>query len=385
VLGTSSFASLSLELTAMASHKQPPSTMSHTQQQLSTWETFKLLATVIIIIPKSIFAYLNDLLSKRDFRSRTLRRMVVKNVAPLVTSIPLNTLRSLQKPTGVAMAHMCASEGIRHDFVQIDAGEFPAAALHFVDCDSKDDGGILLYFHGGGYIFPMTGSHFEFARMAAEAAGTNLAMLEYTLAPELQYPGQLAQAAGALRFLLKGREASQILIGGDSAGGNLALALLSHLQNPHPRIDPIAPVAGAQQALRGAFCLSPRCSNVCKAPSFTYNASKDMLGFESMQLFTSNWKPVFDEVWSTPICGDRAFWSIVKANRVLLAAGADEVYVDDIRCLADLMGAQDQPGAKVQLAVCPGEIHVQIIPDLLLGIYDGIMLNTVLGWLRSLP
>jgi hypothetical protein len=332
----------------MASHKQPPSTMSHTQQQLSTWETFKLLATVIIIIPKSIFAYLNDLLSKRDFRSRTLRRMVVKNVAPLVTSIPLNTLRSLQKPTGVAMAHMCASEGIRHDFVQIDAGEFPAAALHFVDCDSKDDGGILLYFHGGGYIFPMTGSHFEFARMAAEAAGTNLAMLEYTLAPELQ-------------------------------------ALLSHLQNPHPRIDPIAPVAGAQQALRGAFCLSPRCSNVCKAPSFTYNASKDMLGFESMQLFTSNWKPVFDEVWSTPICGDRAFWSIVKANRVLLAAGADEVYVDDIRCLADLMGAQDQPGAKVQLAVCPGEIHVQIIPDLLLGIYDGIMLNTVLGWLRSLP
>jgi hypothetical protein len=59
--------------------------------------------------------------------------------------------------------------------------------------------------------------------------------------------------------------------------------------------------------------------------------------------------------------------------------------VDDIRHFADLMGTEEQPGAKVQLAVCPGEIHVQLIPDLLLGIHDGIMLNAVLGWLRSLP
>lgn len=311
--------------------------------------------------------------------------MVFKTLAPLLTSIPLSTSRSLLRPTGVTIAQLCASEGIRHDWVQIDAADFPAAALHFIDCDSKDDGAVLMYFHGGGYIFPMTTGHFKFARVAAEAAGAHLAMLEYTLAPELKYPGQLAQAAAALRFLLQRREASQIVIGGDSGGGNLVLALLSQLRSPHLRIDPIVPLAGAQKALRGAFCLSPRCSNVCQAPSYTYNASKDMLGVQSMQLFTSNWKPVVDQVWSTPICGDRTFWSIVKANRVLLAAGSDEVYVDDISCLADLMGAEVEAGAQVQLAVCPGEIHVQAITDLPMGIDDGIMLTTVLAWLRSLP
>jgi acetyl esterase/lipase len=173
--------------------------MSHTQLRLSTWETFKLLATVIIILPELIFGYLNDFLSRTDFRSRSLRRMVVKNLAPLWTSIPLSPMRSLQKPTGVTIAHMCASEGIGHDFVQIDAGKFPAAALHFIDCDSEDDRAILMYFHGGGYILPMSSCHFKFARMTAEAAGANLAMLEHTLARELKYPGQLAQAAGALR------------------------------------------------------------------------------------------------------------------------------------------------------------------------------------------
>lgn len=359
--------------------------MSHTQPQLSPWETVKLLATVIIILPQVIFACLNDLLSKRDFRSRSLCRMLMKNLVPFWTGISLNMVRSLQKPTGVVVANICASEGIRHEFVQIDAGEFPPGALHFIDCGSEDDGAILMYFHGGGYTCSMRRGNFKFARVAAEAAGANLALLEYTLAPELKYPGQLAQAAEALRFLLKRREASQIVIGGDSSGGNLTLALLSHLRSPHPRIDPIASLAGAQQALRGAFCISPRCSNVCESPSYTYNASKDILGVKSMQLITSNWKPVFDEVWSTPIRGDRSFWSIVKANRVLLAAGSDEVYVDDIRHLADLMGAEEQLGAKVQLAVCPREIHVQLISDLLLGIHDGIMLNAVLGWLRSLP
>jgi hypothetical protein len=114
--------------------------------------------------------------------------MLVKNPAPFWTGIPLNMMRSLQKPTGTTVANMCASEGIRHDFVQIDAGEFPACALHFIDCGSEDDGAVLMYFHGGGYM-SMRRGHFKFARVTAEIAGANLALLEYTLTLELKYLG----------------------------------------------------------------------------------------------------------------------------------------------------------------------------------------------------
>jgi acetyl esterase/lipase len=75
---------------------------------------------------------------------------------------------------------MCASEGIRHDFVQLGAGEFPAAALHYIDRDSEDDGAILMYFHGGWCILPTSNSHFKFARIAAEAVGANLAITPVT-------------------------------------------------------------------------------------------------------------------------------------------------------------------------------------------------------------
>ena len=103
-----------------------------------------------------------------------------------------------------------------------------------------------------------------------------------------------------------------------------------------------------------------------------------------MELFTSNWVPVADEVWASPIHGDADFWGNVKAQYVLLAVGGDEVYLDDVKTLGDLMQAEDRPGAKVQLAVCVGETHGQCCFDVAVGIKDGIMLHSVLAWLQSL-
>lgn len=63
--------------------------------------------------------------------------------------------------------------------------------------------------------------------------------LEYTLAPTAKYPTQLTQAVEALRHLITTakRSPSQIIIGGDSAGGNLVCGVLSHLAHRHEAIE----------------------------------------------------------------------------------------------------------------------------------------------------
>ncbi|KAH8721585.1 hypothetical protein GQ44DRAFT_829147 [Phaeosphaeriaceae sp. PMI808] len=58
-------------------------------------------------------------------------------------------------------------------------------------------------------------------------------------------PAQLQKVAAVLAYLAKQSEASRIFLAGDSAGGNLVLALLSHILHPHPDV----PVVELKQPL----------------------------------------------------------------------------------------------------------------------------------------
>jgi epsilon-lactone hydrolase len=84
----------------------------------------------------------------------------------------------------------------------------------------------MLYCHGGGYSFyPRAYAHF--IAQVALAARTKTFAVDYRLAPEHRFPAQLADALGAYRWLLaKGASPENLVLAGDSAGGNLALALL---------------------------------------------------------------------------------------------------------------------------------------------------------------
>jgi epsilon-lactone hydrolase len=84
----------------------------------------------------------------------------------------------------------------------------------------------LLYLHGGGYSFYPKG----YARLIAlitVAARSKTFALDYRLAPEHRFPAQLEDALNAYRWLLEnGASPDSLVVGGDSAGGNLTLALL---------------------------------------------------------------------------------------------------------------------------------------------------------------
>lgn len=91
---------------------------------------------------------------------------------------------------------------------------------------NRNDQTTMLYFHGGGYSF-YPKSYANFIGLLTLAAKCKTFALDYSLAPEHRFPAQLEEALAAYRWLLKeGTDPDRLVLGGDSAGGNLALAVL---------------------------------------------------------------------------------------------------------------------------------------------------------------
>jgi acetyl esterase/lipase len=99
------------------------------------------------------------------------------------------------------------------------------------DGDAGGKGRTVLYFHGGGYFFCSPATHRPITFGLAAGADARLFSLDYRLAPEHRYPAALEDAVAAYRRLLAdGIAADRIVLGGDSAGGGLALATLLALR-----------------------------------------------------------------------------------------------------------------------------------------------------------
>lgn len=90
---------------------------------------------------------------------------------------------------------------------------------------------VILYCHGGGYS---TGSCLYGRTLTAKMASTtsmDVLSFDYRLAPEHPYPAALTDAVRVWDYLmLLGYGARDIILTGDSAGGNLALALALKLK-----------------------------------------------------------------------------------------------------------------------------------------------------------
>jgi epsilon-lactone hydrolase len=84
----------------------------------------------------------------------------------------------------------------------------------------------VLYLHGGGYSF-YPQAYANFIAMITLVAKSRTFALDYRLTPENRFPAQLEDALFAYRWLLEnGADPDSLILAGDSAGANLALALL---------------------------------------------------------------------------------------------------------------------------------------------------------------
>jgi monoterpene epsilon-lactone hydrolase len=119
------------------------------------------------------------------------------------------------------------------------AGDISFEPARIGACDAEwslapgsDPGRVLLYFHGGGYCSGSIRSHRSMVSETGRAARVRTLALAYRLAPEHPFPAALDDAVAAVEHLLgMGIAANRIAIGGDSAGGGLALATLLRLRD----------------------------------------------------------------------------------------------------------------------------------------------------------
>jgi acetyl esterase len=100
----------------------------------------------------------------------------------------------------------------------------------FVPKGFGSPGPAMIYMHGGGYILGSLDSHDDICCGIAEDAGVMVIAVDYRLAPEHVFPAAFDDCADATNWVFAnagalGIDAECIVVGGDSAGGNLAAAV----------------------------------------------------------------------------------------------------------------------------------------------------------------
>ena len=125
---------------------------------------------------------------------------------------------------------------------------------------------FILYFHGGGYVMGNPRTHAALARYLARKAQMPVLVPDYRLAPEYPFPAAFDDALALWQGLCaQGYAPCKIALGGDSAGGGIALALLGHL-------------CAANQPRPGcAFAFSPFTDLTYSGASITENAKTEIL------------------------------------------------------------------------------------------------------------
>jgi epsilon-lactone hydrolase len=97
------------------------------------------------------------------------------------------------------------------------------AAVH------RDDRAVVLYLHGGGYVFGSPRTHRNLVSRISHVTGLPVLSLDYRLPPVATLPAPIEDALAAFRHLLEeGHAPERIVVVGDSAGGHLALTLALH-------------------------------------------------------------------------------------------------------------------------------------------------------------
>ncbi len=201
---------------------------------------------------------------------------------------------------------------------------------------------IILYCHGGGYS---TGSRLYARTLTSKLAmSTSMDVLsfDYRLAPENPYPAATEDAMRVWNFLmLLGYGARDVILAGDSAGGNLALSLTLKLKE-EGRLLP-----------RGIILMSPWTDLTSSGKSHETKADIDpVLNAGYLEEMIGNYASAEDlkNPFISPLFGDYAGFP-----PTYIQVGENEVLLDDsVMLYRKLLKAN----ASVKLDIFPGMWHV---------------------------
>lgn len=203
---------------------------------------------------------------------------------------------------------------------------------------------VFAHVHGGGFVTGSATAQDAALERIVAATGMTAVSIEYRLAPEHPYPAGLDDCERAVRWLIEHGPAElgsgRVLIGGESAGANLALATALRVNRDQP---------GALSAV----ALYYGCYDITMTPSQRSYPTGAMLTTGFLDWLYDQYVPDVarrSEPDISPLYAD-----LHGLPPVILAVGTADSLVDDTMFLATRLLVA---GVETELVVVPGGDHV---------------------------
>jgi len=292
--------------------------------------------------------------------SEPAREVVVNAVKDITSQIAQAVKKGRMQAARASIDSMSDGRVYVSKFSAVDAGGIPA---EWVVAPAADPARRVLYIHGGGFIMGSPKSHRTITSKFSEITGCAVLAIDYRLLPEHKHMDCVEDCRTAYRWLLENGPdgpagLQQLFLGGDSAGGNLALSLTAWVRDNKLRV-PDAVIA-----------LSPLTDCSFSGESIRQNQSSDVMlepimrPLNKLPQFVKSWWVVWTHGMrpanpvASPLLGD-----LSGLPPILIQASEAEMLLDDARRYVYKACAA---GSPVKLQTWPDMVHVWQIfdPDL---------------------
>ncbi|ETW83716.1 hypothetical protein HETIRDRAFT_471997 [Heterobasidion irregulare TC 32-1] len=175
--------------------------------------------------------------------------------------------------------------------------------------------------------------------LQASVGDVGVIAFEYSLAPEAQFPTQLRQFNAAISFLIsKGIMPANIVLGGDSAGGNIAFQIASHIMHPLPNF----PAPATSGPLAGALLISPWITFDDPLPSFVENDRLDTPNTNFFNFLADQFRSGITpetRAYFEPFAANDSWWIGLEKvfPRIICSAGEVECLRDSILAFGETL------------------------------------------------
>jgi acetyl esterase/lipase len=189
-------------------------------------------------------------------------------------------------------------------------------AAEWIDCAGGCPERVILYLQGGAFMFRWRGVYTAMIARWCKRLKARALMVDYRLAPEYPFPAATNDCHAAYGWLLaQGYDPKNIVLGGDSAGGNLALVTLQR-------------IGGANQPMPAcAVLLSAGVDFTLSSRSMVLNEGSDpMFDLSELVMMRGFYAPPerYADPWVSPLFGDFA-----GLPPLLFQVGSREVLLDE--------------------------------------------------------
>ncbi|MEJ2736140.1 MAG: alpha/beta hydrolase [Anaerolineae bacterium] len=257
-------------------------------------------------------------------------------------SLPI--IRFMQTYIPLPVAHWLLTQGMAR--VRLDADVIrEAVTADGVPCEwiipqNSSTDHVLLYLHGGGFVFGLTPPHLQMGADLAQKMGMPILMVDYRTAPSYPFPAALDDCVSAYLWLLnQGILAQNIVVAGDSAGGNLAITMLMKLRDSGNSLP------------SAAACLSP-VTDLTPKDNLRKGFKDPLISPKAARFYSQSY--VGNNDAHNPLISP-VFGNLRGLPPLLVHAGEDEILRDDAERIA---GLAESVGVDVRLEIYPRMWHV---------------------------